>query len=87
MERTARTKIAERDKGLDNFMPNKKDVRNPGTEYMLAMFEFIECGIITLSDGSKQSFVSKLTETQKDILSVLDVPEEFYTYQYLFDTS
>jgi transposase len=87
MERTARTKISERDKGLDNFMPNKKDVRNPGTEYMLAMFGFIVCGIITLSDGSKQPFVSKLTETQKDILSVLDVPEECYTYQYLFDTS
>ena len=87
MERTARTKIAERDRGLDNFMPNKKDVRNPGTGYMLAMFEFIVCGIITLSDGSKQLFVSKLTETQKDILSVLDVPEKCYTYQCLFDTS
>ena len=37
MERTARTNIAEWDRGLDNFMPNKKDVRNPSTEYMLAM--------------------------------------------------
>lgn len=86
MERTARTNIAERDRGLDNFMPNKKDVRNPSTEYMLAMFEFVVCGIITLDEG-RQYFVSKLTDTQKDILSVLDVPEKCYTYQYLFDTS
>ena len=87
MERTARIKIAERDKGLDNFMPNKKDVRNPKTENMLAMFEFIVCGVILFHDGSRQYFVSKLTETQKDILSILDVPEECYTHQYLFDTS
>jgi len=87
MERTARAKIAERDKGLDNFMPNKKDVRNPSTEYMLAIFEFVVCGTITLLDGSQQHFVSRLTDTQKNILSVLDVPEECYTYQYLFDTS
>jgi transposase len=87
IERTARKKIAERDKGLDNFMPNKKDVRNPKTENMLAMFEFVVCGVIMLLDGSQQYFVSKLTETQKDILSILDVPEKCYTYQYLFDTS
>ncbi len=87
MERTVRTNIAERDRGLNNFMPNKKDVRNPSTEYMLAMFEFIVCGTIILVDGSQQHFVSKLTDAQKDILSVLDIPEECYTYQYLFDTS
>jgi transposase len=87
MERTARKKIAERDKGLDNFMPNKRDVRNPKTENMLAMFEFVVCGVILLYDGNQQYFVSKLTETQKDILSILDVPEKCYTYSYLFDTS
>lgn len=87
MERTVRANIAERDRGLDNFMPNKKDVRNPSIEYMLAMFEFVVCGTMTLFDGSQQHFVSKLTDTQKDILSVLDVPKECYTYQYLFDSS
>jgi hypothetical protein len=68
-------------------MPNKRDVRNPKTENMLAMFEFVVCGVIMLHDGSQQYFVSKLTETQKDILSILEVPEECYTYPYLFDTS
>lgn len=32
IERTARINIAQRDKGLDNFRPNRKDVRNPKTE-------------------------------------------------------
>jgi len=32
IERTARETIRQRDKGLDNFMPNRKDVRNPKTE-------------------------------------------------------
>jgi hypothetical protein len=52
-----------------------------------AMFEFVVCGLILLHDGSQKYFVSKLTETQKNILSILEVPEECYTYPYLFDTS
>ena len=48
-------------------MPNKRDVRNPKTENMLAMFEFVVCGVILLHDGSRQYFIYKLTETQKDI--------------------
>jgi hypothetical protein len=68
-------------------MPNKRDVRNPKTENMLTIFELIVCAIMMLPDGSQQYFVSKLTETQKDIVSNLDVPEKCYTYHYFFDTS
>jgi len=49
---------------------------------MLVMFEFVVCGVIMLHGGSQQYFVSKLTETQKDILSILDVPQKCYTYQF-----
>ncbi len=31
IERAGRNNIAERDRGLDNFMPNRRDVRNPRT--------------------------------------------------------
>jgi len=87
IERAARKNISQRDKGLDNFMPNRKDVRNPKTEYLLAEFQDLVKGEIVLPDGSTYGFVSELNELQKDILLVLEVPNEVFTYQFLFDTS
>ena len=84
IERNARKNINQRDKGLDNFMPNKKDVRNPRTEYMFAEFENIVNGEMTLPDGKLYGFVSELNMLQKDILSILEVPETSYSYEYLF---
>ena len=86
IERAARKNIRERDKGLDNLMPNRNDVRNPRTEYLLAEFQDIVKGKILLPDGKTYGFVSKLNELQKDILSILEVPNEAYTYEYLFNT-
>ena len=85
IERTARKNIEKRDKGLDNFMPNKKDVRNPTTENLLLAFQYIVCGLIIFSDDQQLGFVSELTELQKDILELLEVPLECYTYEYIFD--
>jgi transposase len=87
IERTARKEIDQRDKGLDGFMPNRKDYRTPRTEYLLKEFEYIVKGEMVLPDGQAYGFVSELTELQKDILSILEVPLECYTYEYLFDTS
>ena len=44
IERTARKNIEERNRGLDNFMPNRKDVRNPRTEYLLSEFQYVVKG-------------------------------------------
>jgi transposase len=87
IERAARTNIRERDMGLDNFMPNRKDVRNPKTEYLLAEFQDIVTGEMVLPDGNTYGFVSELNELQKDILSILQIPNEVFTYKFLFDTS
>jgi len=87
MERNARTNICLRDRGLDNFMPNKTDYRTPKAEYLLQKFEYVVHGEMRLPDGNTYGFVSKLTNTQRDILEVLGVPEACYTYEYLFDTS
>lgn len=84
MERHARKEIKHRDKGLDNFMPNRKDVRNPTSEYMLAEFQYIVKGEMTLPDGNTYGFVSELNELQKDILDILGVPIECFTYDHLF---
>ena len=65
-------------------MPNRKDVRNPGAEYMLAEFDYIVSGEMTLPDGMRYGFVSELNALQKDILSILDVPERCFSYEYLF---
>ena len=87
IERTARKNIRERDYGLDNFMPNRVDVRNPRSEYMLKEFEDIVKGELPLPDGNTYGFVSELNTLQRDILSVLEVPLNYYDYQYLFDSS
>jgi len=84
IERNARKNINQRDKGLDNFMPNKKDVRNPRTEYLFAEFENIVSGVMTLPDGKLYGFVSELNRLQKDILCILEVPETAYSHEYLF---
>jgi len=87
IERTARKNIGQRDYGLDNFMPNRVDVRNPRSEYMLKEFEDIVKGELPLPDGNTYGFVSELNTLQRDILSVLEVPLNYYEYQYLFDSS
>ena len=87
IERTARKNIRERDYGLNNFMPNRVDVRNPRSEYMLKEFEDIVKGEMPLPDGNTYGFVSELNTLQRDILSVLEVPLDYYEYQYLFDSS
>ena len=87
IERTARKNIRERDYGLDNFMPNRVDVRNPRSEYMLKEFEDIVKGEMPLPDGNTYGFVSELNKLQRDILSVLEVPLNYYDYQFLFDSS
>jgi transposase len=87
IERTARENISLKDKGLDKFMPNRKDVRNPRTENLLADFQFVVSGETVLPDGNRYGFVSELTDLQEDILSILEVPLECFSYGYLFDTS
>ena len=87
IERTARKNISQREYGLDNFMPNRVDVRNPRSEYMLKEFEDIVKGLLPLPDGNTYGFVSELNTLQRDILSVLEVPLNYYEYQYLFDSS
>ena len=68
-------------------MPNRADVRNPRSEYMLKEFEDIVKGELSLPDGNTYGFVSELNTLQRDILSVLEVPLNYYEYQYLFDSS
>lgn len=86
-ERTARNNIDNRDRGLDGFMPNRKDVRNPRSEFILKEFEDIVQGKMQLPDGNSYGFVSELNELQKDILTILDVPLHYYDYQHLIDSS
>jgi transposase len=86
IERTARDNINQRDKGLDKFMPNRKDVRNPRTENLLASFQYVVSGETVLPDGNRYGFVSELTPLQQDILSILEVPVDCFSYEYLFDT-
>jgi hypothetical protein len=78
--------ISLRNKGLDKFMPNRKDVRNPKTENLLASFQYVVSGETVLPDGNRYGFVSELTDLQEDILSILEVPLKCFSYDCLFDT-
>ncbi len=84
IERTARTNIDRRNKGLDDFRPNRQDVRNPTAEYLLREFQYVVKGTLTLPDGTRCTVISELTDVQKDILRVLDVPFDCFTAHYLF---
>jgi transposase len=86
IERTARNHITKRDKGLDHFRPNRHDVRNPTAESLLKEFQYLVKGTITLPDGTFWTFVSELTEVQKNILGLLEVPLDRFTAHYLFDS-
>ena len=87
IERTARSNIQARDRGLDDFMPNRKDVRNPRSEHLLTAFQYIVKGVVPMPDGTKHGFVSKLDDLQLQILAILEVPAHCYSYPYLIDSS
>ncbi len=87
IERSAREKIKARDKGLDNFLPNRNNVKNPTMENLLAEFKDVVKGIIELPTGETFGFVSKLTDIQKDILTVLGIPQHYFNYAYLFNST
>jgi transposase len=87
IERTARNNIQARDRGLDDFMPNRKDVRNPRSEQLLTAFQYIVKGVVPMPDGTKHGFVSKLDDLQLQILAILEVPVHCYSYPYLIDSS
>ena len=87
IERTARKNIRQRDRGLDGFMPNRKDVRNPRSEYLLKEFEDIVRGQWSLPDGHTYGFISELNALQREILAILEVPLCWYDYSFLFDSS
>jgi transposase len=86
LERTARHHIVHRDKGLDQFRPNRQDVRNPTAEYLLNEFQYVVKGSMTLPDGHHYTFISELTELQHDILNILEVPIACFTVHHLFDS-
>ncbi|MCP4398819.1 MAG: IS1634 family transposase [bacterium] len=86
IERTVRQNIASRDRGLDQFLPNRKDVRNPTAESILKEFQYVVTGTITLPDGTSWNFVSELTVLQRELLELLDVPLDSFTVKALFNS-
>ena len=87
VERTARFDIQKRDCGLNDLMPNRKDVRNPKAEHLLAAFEHVVKGAMPGPSGTTCGFVSKLTALQNEIITVLEVPPQCFSFKYLADSS
>jgi transposase len=87
IERNAKKSIQDRNKGLDDFMPNRKDVRNPTAENLLAEFQGVVQGEIPMQNNKSFGFVSKLTTIQQNILEILGIPLYYYSYEYLFNST
>jgi len=87
MERAARGNIRQRNRGLDDFMPNRNDVRNPRAEHLLSAFQHVVKGFLSMPDGGTYGFVSELNDLQRDILAVLDVPALCFSYEHLNNSS
>jgi transposase len=86
IERTVRQNIVSRERGLEQFLPNRKDVRNPTAEAILKQFQHVVVGTITLPDGTSWTFVSELTALQQDLLKLLEVPLTAFTVTALFNS-
>ena len=84
MERTVRQKIAARERGLDRFLPNRNDVRNPTAEAILNAFQYLSIGTVTVPDGPSWNFVSELSALQRELLELLDVPFDCFSVKGLF---
>ena len=67
-------------------MTNRKEYRTVKADYLLQKFEHVVLGSMRLPNGKNYGFVFDLTEVQSDILAILDAPERFYSYEYLFDS-
>ncbi len=67
-------------------MPNRKDVRNPTTENMFEAFQYIVSGEVIQIEGKKFGFVSELSSLQKEIISLLEIPVEAFSYNSLFNS-
>ena len=87
IERNTRRNIAAKEKGLDNLMPNNKDVRNPSTKYFIFEFQYIVRGEMVLPDDNRYSFISKLNLIQEDFLSISEVPIECHSSESLAEYS
>ena len=83
LERTARQNLTKRQTGLNNFRPNRQDVRNPRAEALLKEFQYLVTGEMVFPDGRRRGVISDLTDLQKDILVLLEVPLIWFTYDYL----
>ena len=51
------------------------------------MSDTVVKGEMPMADGQTYGFVSELTELQRDLLAILDVPDYCYDYNYLYDSS
>jgi len=54
---------------------------------MLAEFEYVVSGEVPMPGGEVSGFVLELNPLQKNILQILEILLECYSYEYLFNTS
>ena len=78
LERELRKKLAERGAPPLKLYPEDRDAPHPTTSQLFKTFDRLSTYRITQEDGSCEQLHDELNETQRQVLSLLDIPEESF---------
>ena len=78
LERELRKKLAERGGPPLKLYPEDRDAPHPTTSQLFKTFDRLSTYCITQADGSCEEIHDELNETQRQVLSLLNVPEETF---------
>jgi transposase len=78
LERELRKQLARRGRPPLKLYPEDRDAPHPTTSQLFKTFDRLSTYRITHEDGSCEQLHDELNETQREVLSLLDIPEESF---------
>ena len=75
LERELRNKLAERGGPPLKLYPEDRDAPHPTTSQLFKTFDRLSTYRLTQEDGSCQQIHDELNDTQREVLSLLNIPE------------
>lgn len=82
IQRQVAQELDRRDTPLEGLLPNRIRTWRPQTSALLSAFETVQL-VEVLESGHRRVYVSSLPPLQREILQLLDVPEELYSTRVL----
>jgi transposase len=82
IQRQVAQALDHRDIPLEGLLPNRIQTWRPQTSALLSAFETVHL-VEVLEEGHRRVYVSSLTPLQREILHLLEVPEDLYSTRVL----